>query len=231
VDLDGTLLESHSVGLKLEFIRRSLVSFKPHGGWLRAARALREVRSAVEQCPGLPSGPTNQERAHVAFGQAMALPPERARQVLDESLADIFPRLKPHFYPVPGAREFLEWAHSRFQLTLATNPVWPEALVKMRLDWAGIDPKLFDTITHAGIMHACKPTPEYYRETLTLCQASADECILVGDDYRKDFPAVRVGLPVFILSRAAQAVSIRPGKAGWADAWHGSFDALRGMLE
>ena len=165
IDLDGTLLGNRELPLRLDFAFRALYSLKRHGGWIKAVKTLRAIYFELDQVPvEIKQGLTNDKRAVAAFAKAVGLPITDAAQILTKSVAELFPLLKRHFYPIPGAKEFLNWAKDHYPLTLATNPVWPEELVVLRLEWAGIDPSIFKNITHAGIMHACKPASEYYRE-------------------------------------------------------------------
>lgn len=234
VDLDGTLLKHRDLPLRLSFIAKALAEFRHHGSWLRAMRALHEVRSAIERPapPGIDplTLPTNAERAEVAFARAIGLPPTNAGSALHDALARVFPELSPHFFPVPGARDFLDWAKPRFALTLATNPVWPETFVRMRLGWAGIDASEFSGgITHAGVMHSCKPSVAYYREVLATRGLRSADCLLIGDDLRKDLPALEAGVAVFILDpphRRRQLRTLDP-RGGW----QGGYSDLRGLLE
>jgi FMN phosphatase YigB (HAD superfamily) len=230
IDLDGTLLESRGLLLRLEFIARSVGRLRGLAGPLGALRALRAVRVALSEPALAGTGRTNTRRAAEAFARAVGLAETEAHGLLDAAVGEIFPRLRRHFHPVPGALEFLEWARPRYPLTLATNPVWPEPIVKLRLEWAQVDPAHFTHITHAGVMHACKPSVEYYREVLALFSggASPGDFLLVGDDLRKDLPATRAGIPVFILSDEAVAT---PLDVGAAPAWRGSYAALRALLE
>ncbi len=234
VDLDGTLLEHRDLPLRLAFISKALSELRRHGGWLRAMRALHEVRRAIER--PAPAGvdpltlPTNAARAEAAFLRTFALSAGRSSPSLHDALACVFPTLSPHFFPVPGAREFLDWAKPRFAMTLATNPVWPEAFVRMRLGWAGVDPSEFSGgITHAGSMHSCKPSLAYFREVLSTRGLEGTDCLLIGDDHRKDLPALEAGVAVFILEPPGRRSPLR--SLDPRGGWQGSYSDLRDLLE
>jgi FMN phosphatase YigB (HAD superfamily) len=181
---------------------------------------------------------TNDVRAARAFARATGIDPARAEGVLADAMNEVFPRLERHFAPIEGASEFLAWARERYTLVLATNPVWREELVRLRLKWAGIDPSIFKVITHAGVMHACKPAGDYYRETLERARATPDESLLVGNEYKMDLPATRVGIPVYIVlpHKQAESPGFRRRTSRTPDdrrvpAWQGSFGGLRRLLE
>lgn len=235
VDLDGTLLGAYEPLVRAEFILRSLWRLRRHGGIKGAMRSLREVTKAVEQPLAEEQVYLNAERGARAFARSSGLPLEEAGRVLKDEVSAIFPELKRYFFPIKGAREFIEWARPRYRLILATNPVWPIEQVKLRLGWAGIDPEVFDSITHSGRMHACKPLEAYYRELLEQEGLDAADCALVGDDVRKDLPATRVGISVFILDppkaslgkrRFRSALATHGGSAHAASGTYKDFKTL-----
>ncbi len=89
---------------------------------------------------------------------------------------------------MPGARDFVHWAYERFPLVLATEPIWKREIIEHRVRWSGLDPALFRFISHASVMHACKPSVEYYLELLALNDLRAQDCLMVGNEPRMDLP-------------------------------------------
>jgi FMN phosphatase YigB (HAD superfamily) len=199
VDLDGTLLGAYEPLARAEFLLRALTRLSKRGGLRTAIRSLRAVTEAVERPLAEDQVYLNAERGARAFARETGLSIEEAGQVLRDEVTAIFPEIRRYFFPVDGAREFIDWARTRYRLVLATNPVWPVAQVELRLKWAGIDPAVFASITHSERMHACKPSEAYYRELLEQEGLEAADCALVGDDVTRDLPATRVGISVFIL--------------------------------
>lgn len=235
VDLDGTLLGARNVPLQIEFIARSLRALRKYGGWWTAFRSLVAIKKELAQAPSeVIEEITNDKRAADAFARSLGLPIDEGTQILQEVMSNLFPLLKRHFFPVEAARDFLEWAKNHYPLTLATNPVWSEDIVRLRVEWAGINPDYFSQITHARIMHSCKPTPEYYREVLALHRLEPHQALLVGNEFKMDLPAIRVGIPVFIVAPAQAKRSQLPKRINTpknsAPAWVGSFGQLRSML-
>jgi FMN phosphatase YigB (HAD superfamily) len=98
----------------------------------------------------------------------------------------------------------------------------------LRLKWAGIDPSLFKSVTHAGRMRACKPAKEYYQDLLSQEGLTANECLLVGDDWLNDLSATQVGIPVFILSKRTQLRAIERTST---PAWQGSYTMLKTIVK
>ena len=85
------------------------------------------------------------------------------------------------------------------KLVLASNPFFPEIGQRARLKWTGADPDDFCMFTSYELMHFSKPNPLYYREILSLLGATADECLMVGNDVDEDMIAKTLGIDVFLL--------------------------------
>ncbi|OFZ18480.1 MAG: hypothetical protein A2X94_00615 [Bdellovibrionales bacterium GWB1_55_8] len=226
VDLDGTLLGNRSVFLSLDFVGKAVSTLKMYGSWSTAARTLlaiyREFRVPSAQL-------TNDVRVIELFSKRMKLEPTEGRRVLREAVQAIFPQLEKHFFPIEGAREFLDWAKEHYPLTLATNPVWPSEIMNLRLKWAGIDPEVFSFVTDVRIMQACKPSPAYYQQILKNREYRAEDCLLIGNDLKMDLPASRVGIRVFIVGNF-ETMEELPVPTGSAKAWKGNYSHLKTLL-
>jgi FMN phosphatase YigB (HAD superfamily) len=230
VDLDGTLLGNRNVPLGFDFVGRSLGALKKYGSFKNNVGALLEIYREF----GKPSKDrTNDLRVVEIFARRMNMGIEEARKIIRESLATLFPELQKHFYPIPGSRDFLEWAKNHYPLTLATNPVWPPEIIEMRVKWAGIDPSIFGFVTHVRAMRAVKPHPEYFEEILGLQGLKAEDCLLIGDNVKMDLPATKVGIRVFIIESRAKrnALTLLKHPKALASAWKGSYSSLRTLLE
>lgn len=227
VDLDGTLVGYREVGVSWNFVKGALGELRRYGGWRKAASTLLALQKELKRKG---QARMNDVRAVELFAKRMGMDPTEARRILREGLFVIFPRLEKHFFPIPGAREFLAWAHGRYPLILATNPVWPPEIVDLRVRWAGIDPSMFRFMTHVRTMRACKPEPEYYEAILRQQGLPASDCLLVGNELKMDLPATRIGIRVFIVGKRAKPERLPPRK-GRALAWRGSYSHLKALLE
>ena len=227
VDLDGTLLGNRSLALGVDFGVQALASLKEYTGWRRAAKILLEINKEFSKTT---SDLTNDIRVVELFSKRLKVEVDEGRKILKDSVSVIFPGLEKHFYPMPGAKEFLDWAKDHYTLTLATNPVWPVEIIELRVKWAGIDPKIFSDITHIRRMKACKPAKEYYQGILSIDELNAEDCLLIGNDVKMDLPATRVGIRVFIVGKNKEVTRLKLAGAK-ADAWKGSYDGLRASLE
>lgn len=228
LDLDGTLIHSGNFLVHLEFIGRILPLMRHQKGWRAAWNSLKEGQDALKLKS---KEKTNHERLVTIFERHLSLPRAEAEKKLFESLLQVFPKLKSHFGKIPGAAPFIEWAKSRYTLTLATNPVWPIELNHMRMRWGGINPDDFKSITTADRMHACKPDVEYYEEVLEQEGFLANDCLLVGNERKMDLPATRAGIAVFLIRPdAKQMTTIEIPNSNSPGAWRGNYQHLKQWL-
>lgn len=241
VDLDGTLLGNRALPLSLDFVNRSIGLLKKYGGMKKAVTVLydiwREFGRSGKDSTG--NAITNDKRVIELFSKRMNLSIEEGREVLRDGVLNLFPTLQKHFYPIPGSKEFLDWASKHYPLTLATNPVWPKEIAELRVKWAGIDPKLFGFVTHVREMSSVKPNPDYFREILSKLSLKPEDCLLIGDSEKMDLPATLTGIRVFIVDndRRRKTKTLRSGARvlrrikGNTIAWKGSFEDLMKLLD
>jgi len=226
VDLDGTLLGNHNVPLTIDFTKRAFKHLKPYGSWTSISKTLFQIfREYENEKATLP----NHDRVVRLFSQNLNMEEAKADELLRQTVCEVFPNLKRHFFPIPGAKAFLEWAKPQYKLILATNPVWPEDIIHLRIKWAGLDPSLFESVTHAHRMHACKPKGRYYEEILEQENLEAAHTLLIGDKTSMDLPATKVGIPVFIVGETREARELKPVYAR-AQAFQGGYGDLKRLL-
>ena len=120
--------------------------------------------------------------------------------IVRDFLAHDFSFLSDRFVPIPGARETLELARRLdYRVVLATNPVWPLEAIRTRLRAGGLADFTFDFISHSEVMTRCKPDRRYYLELLERLQARGEECLMIGNDPRKDLPAKEAAISTFLI--------------------------------
>lgn len=167
------------------------------------------------------------------FSEAFYPPLGATREALAATLEDfydnIFPGLQPLTSPRPDALTFLEWAFPKFDVSVATDPLFPRKAILHRLRWADLDPDRtpFSLISDFETFHFAKISASYYPEFLLRLGWDSEPVLMVGDSLERDiFPAQRAGLPVFWLRPADESI---PPQA--ANIPQGSFDDLRAFLE
>jgi HAD superfamily hydrolase (TIGR01549 family) len=189
-DLDGTLLDVDMDVFLQHYFKKLASHCAPYMNpqefvhhLLSATRAMMENRD-----PGL----TNREVFWHHFTQNLSVPPENLIPHIEEFYRNVFPTLKEHTQQFPAAAEIMKTAESlNCVLVLATNPVFPLAAIRHRLNWAGLNEERFALITSYETMHACKPHPEYYLEIAEKMDVNPGECLMIGNDADDDIQAAK----------------------------------------
>jgi FMN phosphatase YigB (HAD superfamily) len=217
MDLDNTLLENDMerfVPAYLSALGEHLSNLFPPETLIR--HLLRATNAMVANTD---PACTNMEAFGTAFFPALGRTREELEPLFDDFYAARFPHLRRLTKPVPAARPVLEWAFGRrFQVAIATNPLFPPTAIEQRLAWAGTpaDEFAFDLITSYDIMHATKPHPAYFLEIAAKLGRRPEECLMVGDDWRMDIrPALSTGMPAYwIADPGSETPSDEPAPAG-----------------
>ena len=193
IDLDGTILKANPffVFANIFYI---LKNFFPVLGFKTFRIVTAAMKALLEN-----NGPSTN------FDLLTRTLTEQSRKDLSRALWNFyrrdFPKLGSMCSPITEAatklRELKAKGHA---LYLTTNPIWPEECVHLRLKWAGLEPGFFNGITHSQNWHSCKPNVRYYREILERWQLDPKNCVLIGDNVRKEGPAAELGIKVLILN-------------------------------
>jgi FMN phosphatase YigB (HAD superfamily) len=196
-DLDGTLVTLKRRGLELRFMLRAFRRFWPA---IRPWRFRRVFWQAAERLQVHDTDKTNYQVFLETLGTQSQVDLPALDRIVRDFLVHDFPHLSDRFVPIPGARETLDLARRlEYRVVLATNPVWPLAAVLARLRAGGLDDFTFDFISHSEVMTCCKPAARYYRQLLERIQARGEECLMIGNDPRKDLPAKDAGIRTFLI--------------------------------
>lgn len=113
--------------------------------------------------------------------------------------------------PKRGALEAVRWVQAAgLKCALATNPVVSLACDQARMAWAGVGTDDFELVTAAENSHRAKPWAGYYQEVCAQLGVGMAECLMVGNDARRDFAHPECGLRTIYVGHA------RPTRAVWA---------------
>lgn len=228
VDLDGTLLGAKDLRLNAHFLFNTLKTLVPQIGFFKTWQLIQTVKNQLRYPETFEVN--NATRVQQAVSRLLHLSLPETDAFLSETIQAVFLPLKDYFFPIPGAKEFLEWAKQHYPLTLATNPVWTLDYILLRLKWAEIEPEIFTLITDATQMVACKPRREYYENILQRHQLQAKDVLLIGNDPTRDLPATQFGIAVYLIHLSTPFREIEPLKSG-TSAWTGNYADLRRFLE
>ena len=88
----------------------------------------------------------------------------------------------------------------KFDLVLATNPLFPLCAVESRLRCLEINSTHFKLITHYGNSTFCKPNLGYYREIFGKLNISPEQCLMVGNNTVEDLCVGELGAKTFLVT-------------------------------
>ncbi len=87
-----------------------------------------------------------------------------------------------------------------FRIVLATNPIFPRIAVEKRLEWAGLSSNDFEWMSTYENSHYSKPDPNYFLEIAQAIDVAREEILMIGNDMREDYGAIKAGMDLFILT-------------------------------
>lgn len=198
-DLDGTLLDLDLGG----FLRRYFSALETASAPLMDAQdgAERFMAALQESVAAMVQPHPDRTNQAVFYDELMRLTGVDLNihwPVFETFYAEVFPTLKDSAGPAAGGRQAVERALDLGLLVaIATNPIFPRIAIEQRLAWAGLDDLQLPVVTTYESMHACKPLPEYFRQTAALLGVAPAECLMVGDDRALDMPAADVGMRTY----------------------------------
>ncbi len=108
---------------------------------------------------------------------------------------------------------------------LATNPVVSYACDVARMRWAGFVPEEFALISHAANSTRAKPWASYYEEFCGKLGLQLSECLMVGNDAKRDFAHPECGLRTVYVGHA------RPTRAVWSGHMEDLAEALPRIVD
>jgi FMN phosphatase YigB (HAD superfamily) len=138
------------------------------------------------------------------FYPAMNWNYEQALPLIEDFYQNTYPNLRELTAPFSGCRSVVSQMLERgYQIAVATNPIFPQDAVQLRLDWAGLSEEktAFSLVTSYEEMHFAKPNLAYYTEILSLIGWPDTPIVMVGDDKSADIdPSQELGLATFWIS-------------------------------
>ncbi len=198
-DMDGTLLRARMS----EFIPRYVDSLadccsayvKPNKFVKAKLRAIREL---IHQ-PG-DGILTNEQRLFQLMTDDLNISAQVLKDSFDHFQDNGLDALQHFIRPIPLAQQIvIECYRKGIPLVLATNPVFPDFMIKARLRWGGLDENLFHLITAYENSYHCKPQPGYFVDIARDLGLQPQQCLMVGNDLNHDLAAVSVGMQAFLV--------------------------------
>ena len=176
-------------------------------------------------------GLTNSEVFCAEFERLSGVP--LADPVVAEALhyyeREVLPRRRGglvNAHPMEGGIAAIERAREMgLAVALATNPSFDEECIRVRMGWAGIADMPFARVSHMGNSTRLKPRARYYEEFVSTLGLAPSECLMVGNDARRDFPRPNIGM------RTAYVGHAHPRNAAWSGRMSELADALPAIVD
>jgi FMN phosphatase YigB (HAD superfamily) len=136
-----------------------------------------------------------------------------------------FDEIEPLISRVKGAELLLKELKQEFpdvKIILATHPIYPEIVIKRRMEWGGISEEFFDHITHGENSYYCKENKNYWMEISRKFDFQPEKSLVIGNDISKDMIAKKFGFRTFLVETTIEnedkmTVDIEPDFRGTLD--------------
>lgn len=197
-DLDGTLLPMEAEVFEREYFKKLSAKLSDHFKPDLLVKCI--WNSTVKMVKNTGGIKTNKE----VFFKDFITTTHKDIDILDSVFEEFYARefkelgalVGPEKYMVKSIDILIERG---YDIVVATNPIFPMAAVKERINWAGLDDKKFKYITSYEEMHYCKPNTEFYIEVLDKIGSNPHECIMIGNDVEEDMAASKLGIKTFLI--------------------------------
>lgn len=199
-DLDGTLLPMEVDRFLKLYLGDLGQALAPH---FPGEQLVEPVVGATYDMIAQPhDGMTNEQGFISAFTRRTGREWAAYEGPLNDYYSKHFPKLGVHFPPHPKAAGVVKKLKDAGKtLVVATNPVFPEAALRARVRWAGLDPEDFTLITTYENSRAAKPHAAYYEEIMAKLGLEPGQCCMVGNDIGEDMLApMSLGMHTFFLN-------------------------------
>ncbi len=174
---------------------------------------------------------SNEARLFSFLAGQLQLDEDLLRERFARFLASGIEPLADAIHPIAEAVRIVDYCHqARIPLVLATNPVFPQALIEARCRWSGLDIGQFDLLTSLENSRYCKPQSGYFNDVASKIGVDPRRCLMVGNDTSHDLSAAEVGMTTWLVD----TYLFERGRSSWVADHRGDhrqlFDFLRTNL-
>lgn len=198
-DLDGTLLSMDTELFIKQYFTYVAEALKDYMSKEEVIKSFWE--STYKVIKSNDGSLTNEEVFFDDFFSKVKIDKEVLLPVLNEFYANEFGRLK---VLAKSQAEMIEAVkilkEKKYELIIATNPIFPAVAVKQRIEWADIDINDFEYVTTFENSCFTKPNPNYYVDILANLEKESKHCLMVGNHVEEDMIAKTVGLSTYLIT-------------------------------
>jgi FMN phosphatase YigB (HAD superfamily) len=224
LDLDDTLLDTN-IDTFLPAYFKSLTAHA-QGHVAQDVFAAHLMKSTQVMYASKQANLTLEQAFDSAFYPNIGRSKHHMAEMLEEYYDNEFPKLGIYTRQIPQAIDLVQWAIEKgWQITVATDPLFPRKAILSRLRWAGLEPAAtpFRFISDFHTFHFAKSSVAYYPELLAWLNWNNEPLLMVGDSMERDInPSLAAGIPVFWLTAA------KNDSLGFPN---GTYDDLKAYLE
>lgn len=175
---------------------------------------------------------TNQHRLVASLARELDRSEADIWHIMETEAVGALDSLRTLAVPLPWTRDLVAEARRRdLRLAIATNPIYPRAVIEERIRWAGVDPSEVDAVASLETCRSTKPHLDYFAEMASALGLSLETCLMVGDDPDQDVPDAPSDLRVHLLAAEPDVVATGLVRHGPVDAlWRIWADELAPIL-
>ena len=204
LDLDGTLL-GNDMDRFAQVYMQALANYMVTSGMIEESQQKNFAKvlwaATQKMIENNYPGVTLKETFDASFYPVFGIDQEKAKAIIDQFYAQIFPTLKYVTEYRPEAVALIKEAIKRgYRLAIATNPLFPRVATLHRLAWAGFpaEDHPFEVISSYEDFHFAKPNTAYFAELLARMNWPEGPVVMVGNDPFDDIAGAKsLGLPTF----------------------------------
>ena len=220
-DLDGTLVDVDMNLFVPGYLRRLTEQMESRVDPARAVRALHQA--VAEMFANRDPQKTLEGVLFDVLHAELGMSAQEYRESLDRFCCFDLDSLQHLVKSHPLSRQLIDVCLARdWRVALATNPIFPRAVVDARVSWGALDGAVFHHVSSYENAHFCKPNPGYFEELLAEMNVPAHACLMIGNDVLHDLAASQVGIRTCLLTEWCIK---RPGVGFRAD-WQGRHEEL-----
>lgn len=198
-DLDGTLLPMDQEEFTKGYFKLLIKKAMPYG--YQPEQLISSIWQGTGAMVKNNGKQTNEDVFWREFASIYGENSLNDKRLFEEFYANEFKKAKDTCGYTPEAAKCIRILNQKgIAAVLATNPIFPEAATKIRMDWAGVKQDDFVLFTTYENICFCKPNLNYYKEILRRLDLNAEDCLMVGNDVDEDMVAEQIGMDVFLLT-------------------------------
>ncbi len=201
-DLDGTLLPMDLDEFMTSYFSR-IATFMQENG-IESAWFMDGLKEGTKAMATHADDRTNEQAYWEAFWERCPSSPadreallKAAHRFYFEDFAHIGDGFETPSAPARIVRALRE---KGYPLVLTTMPMFPKEAVEHRLRWAGIDPGMFERITHYENSKSVKPHLTYFAENLAAMGLDGEDVLMVGNNTMEDLSFLGLGTDAYLIT-------------------------------